>query len=125
MPLKPIRDFSPMARNDKVPRFINNKEGMKKREYNFYVYIMASPSGTLYVGMTNNIMRRVIEHKKGKNNGFSKKYSCNKFVYYEHYQYVHSAIEREKEIKKWRREKKEDLIKTLNPHWKDLYNELF
>ena len=97
---------------------------MNKKEYNFYVYIMASPSGTLYIGMTNNLIRRVAEHKEEKVEGFSKKYSCNKLVYYEHHQYVYNAIEREKEIKKWRREKKEALIKKINPHWKDLYGEL-
>ncbi len=98
---------------------------MSKREYNFYVYMTASSSGTLYVGMTNDLIRRIAEHKEGKIEGFSKKYSCNKLVYYEHHKYVYNAIEREKEIKKWRREKKQDLIKTINPHWNDLYQELF
>ncbi len=96
---------------------------MSKREYNFYIYIMASPSGTLYTGMTNDLFRRVSEHKQGKIDGFTKKYSCNKLVYYEHYEYVYDAIDREKEIKKWRREKKQNLIKTLNPHWSDLFKE--
>ena len=98
---------------------------MAKRAYNFYVYIMASASGTLYVGMTNDLIRRIIEHKEGKIEGFSKKYFCKKLVYYEHPKYVYNAIEREKEIKKWRREKKQDLIKTTNPYWNDLYQELF
>ncbi len=97
---------------------------MAKREYNFYVYIMASASGTLYLGMTNNLIRRVIEHKEGKIEGFSKKYSCHKLIYYEYYKDVRKAIEREKEIKKWRREKKQNLIKTINPHWNDLYKNL-
>lgn len=95
------------------------------REYNFYVYIVASLSGTLYIGMTNNLIRRVQEHKEGKIEGFSKKYSCNKLVYFENSNYVYSVIEREKQLKKWNRTKKEDLIKTLNPHWEDLYNKLF
>ncbi|MCK4540226.1 GIY-YIG nuclease family protein [Candidatus Parcubacteria bacterium] len=98
---------------------------MQKKGYNFYVYIMASTSGTIYIGMTNNLERRVIEHKKGVINGFSKKYSCNKLIYYEHYQYVYDAISREKEIKKWRREKKQKLVAKLNPHWNDLSKELF
>ena len=98
---------------------------MPKREYNFYVYMTASSSGTLYIGMTNDLIRRIAEHKEVKIEGFSKKYSCNKLVYYEHHKYVYNAIEREKEIKKWRREKKQDLIKTINPHWNDLYRELF
>ena len=97
---------------------------MAKKEYDFYVYIMASSSGTLYIGMTNNLIRRVTEHKEGKVEGFSKKYSCNKLVYYEHSKYIYNTIEREKEIKKWRREKKQNLIKTINPHWKDMYDEL-
>ena len=97
---------------------------MTKRVYNFYVYITASSSGTLYVGMTNDLIRRVAEHEEGKVEGFSKKYSCKKLVYYEHHQYVYNAIEREKEIKKLRREKKQDLIKTINSHWNDLYQEL-
>jgi putative endonuclease len=86
---------------------------------------MASASGTLYIGFTNNLQRRVLEHKEGKIAGFSKKYFCNKLVYYEHFQYVNDAINREKEIKKWRREKKQDLIKSLNTHWNNLYSELF
>lgn len=97
-------------------------KGMKKY-YNFYVYIVASLRGTLYIGVTNNLFRRVSEHKDGKIEGFSKRYCCNKLVYYEHYEYIYNALEREKEIKKWRREKKENLIKTINPHWKDLYYE--
>ncbi len=98
---------------------------MAKGKYNFYVYIMARSSGTLYIGITNNLLRRVLEHKEGKIKGFTKKYSCDKLVYYEHYIDVHAALDREKEIKKWRREKKQGLIKSINPHWNDLYKELF
>lgn len=85
---------------------------------------MASESGTIYVGFTNDVIRRVEEHKSDKIEGFTKKYGCHKLVYYEYYKYVYNAMNREKEIKKWNRHKKEDLIKTLNPHWNDLYNEL-
>lgn len=85
---------------------------------------MASTSGTIYVGVTNNLFNRVSEHKEKRFDGFTKKYSCNKLVYYEHYTDVYDALEREKEIKKWRREKKQNLIKTLNPRWNDLYNEM-
>jgi putative endonuclease len=95
-----------------------------KREYNFYVYIMASSSGTLYIGFTNDLLRRVSEHKDGKVKGFTQKYSCNKLVYYEQYNDVYTAMNREKEIKKWRREKKQNLIRTVNPHWNDLYKDL-
>ena len=69
-----------------------------------YVYIMTSASGTLYLGVTNNLIRRVAEHREGRTKGYSKKYGCNKLVYYEYYSNIISAIGREKEIKKWRRE---------------------
>lgn len=85
---------------------------------------MASPSGTLYTGMTNNLARRVSEHKEGKIDGFSKKYGCTRLVYCEQHQYVYNAIEREKEIKNFIRKKKEELIKTVNPFWEDLSNGL-
>lgn len=87
---------------------------------NYCVYIMASESGTLYTGVTNNLERRVYEHKNELIDGFTKKYKCKKLVYFETSNDIRSAIEREKQIKKWRREKKEFLIKTLNPQWKDL-----
>ena len=75
--------------------------------------------------MTNDLIRRITEHKDGKIEGFSKKYSCKKLVYYEHHPDVYAAINREKQLKKWNRKKKEKLIKTLNPHWNDLYDGLF
>lgn len=95
-----------------------------KREYNFYVYIMASLSGTIYIGVTNNLLRRAKEHKEGRTKGFTKKYFCSKLIYYEYFENIFDAVNREKEIKKWRREKKQNLIKRLNPHWNDLCNEL-
>ncbi len=91
-----------------------------KRDYAFYVYIMASESGTLYVGMTNDIGRRVDEHKYGEKDGFTKWYECKKLVYVEFHQYVLNAIQREKELKRYPRAKKEELIRALNPHWEDL-----
>jgi putative endonuclease len=91
----------------------------------YYVYIMASSSGTLYVGMTNSLIRRVSQHKRGEIEGFSKKYNCKKLVYYEIGRDVNAIIAREKQIKNWRREKKEWLIKQMNPQWKDLYEDLF
>jgi len=97
---------------------------MPRRKYDFYVYIMASESGTLYVGVTNNPVRRVAEHKEGKTKGFSQKYSCKKLVYIEYHQYIYNALEREKEIKSWMRYKKEELIKSINPGWKDLSDQL-
>ena len=82
---------------------------------------MSSPNNsTLYIGVTNDIERRVTEHKSGSTPGFSQKYNCCKLVYYEEYSDINQAIEREKKLKKWRREKKEWLIKTLNPDLMDL-----
>lgn len=93
------------------------------RNHNYYVYILASASGTLYIGVTNNLERRISEHKLGLFEGFSKKYGCKKLVYYENYSDIHQAIAREKILKGWLRKKKEDLIKTVNPKWKDLSEE--
>ncbi|MGE3340605.1 MAG: GIY-YIG nuclease family protein [Candidatus Altimarinota bacterium] len=91
-----------------------------RKNYQFFVYIMASTSGTLYIGVTSNLMHRVSEHKNEVREGFTKKYHCKKLVYFEEYQYIHDAAERETQLKKWRREKKETLIASLNPSWKDL-----
>jgi putative endonuclease len=95
------------------------------REYSFYVYLMASLSGTLYVGFTNDLERRVYEHKTNFNKGFTQKYSCHKLVYFEEYNDVYEGIAREKQIKRWRRKKKEALIKTTNPSWDDLSKDWF
>ncbi len=85
---------------------------------------MASDSGTLYIGMTNNLIRRVSEHKEWKIEWFSKKYKCTKLVYFEETKYVYNAIEREKELKDWNRAKKEELIRKFNPEWNDLLDSL-
>ncbi|MFA6097655.1 MAG: GIY-YIG nuclease family protein [Candidatus Paceibacterota bacterium] len=90
------------------------------KEYVYYVYIIASVTGTLYVGVTNNLQRRVFEHKQDSIEGFTKIYSCHKLVYYEQYSDIRDAISREKQLKKWRRDKKEKLIRTGNSSWKDL-----
>ncbi|MCR4256430.1 MAG: GIY-YIG nuclease family protein [Candidatus Uhrbacteria bacterium] len=86
----------------------------------YYVYFMASLSGALYIGVTNDLKRRVFEHKEGSANGFSKKYKCSLLVYFEETSDVLVAIEREKQLKRWRREKKEQLIDRLNPRRIDL-----
>ena len=91
---------------------------MPKRQY--YVYIMASSGRTLYVGVTNNLERRVMEHKQGQSGGFTSKYSVTKLVYHESTSDVRAAIEREKELKGWRRGKKVALVESVNPEWKDL-----
>lgn len=74
----------------------------------------------LYVGVTNNLERRVYEHKNKINNGFTAKYNVNKLVYFEETNDVETAIEYEKKIKGWRREKKNELINNVNPEWRDL-----
>jgi len=81
---------------------------------------MASVTGILYIGVTNDLQRRVFEHKSGSVEGFTKKYNCRKLVYYEETKDIKAAIEREKQIKDWNRKKKEDLIKSVNPKWDDL-----
>ena len=88
----------------------------------YYVYIMASRrNGTLYVGVTNNLARRVYEHKNNLVEGFTKKYGVHRLVYYEQYQDITSALQREKQMKKWNREWKINRIREQNPDWKDLY----
>ena len=86
----------------------------------YFVYIMASRSGVLYVGVTNDIARRVVEHKEGIVPGFTSKYKVKRLVYFEDGTDVNAAIAREKQIKNWRREKKVRLIERVNPNWDDL-----
>ena len=86
----------------------------------YYVYILSSLSGVLYVGVTNDLKRRVFEHKEQAVDGFTKKYKCNRLVYFEETNEILTAIEREKQLKNWRREKKEILIDRINPARKDL-----
>ena len=86
----------------------------------YYVYILSSPTGTLYTGVTNVLKRRVYEHKQKLAEGFTKKYDVNRLVYYEETSDVNVALAREKEIKGWLRKKKIALIKLLNPTFRDL-----
>jgi putative endonuclease len=91
----------------------------------YYVYIIAGKrNGTLYIGVTNDLIRRIAEHKKGLVEGFSKRYKVNKLVYYEETPDVTSAIVREKRLKKWKRAWKLRLIEEENPEWRDLYWDL-
>jgi len=92
---------------------------------NYCVYIMTNLHYTvLYTGVTNNLKRRVFEHKNGQGGVFTKKYNVNKLVYFEVGDDVHYAISREKQIKAGSRQKKIDLINSLNSEWKDLYDEI-
>ena len=90
----------------------------------YYVYILSSLSGTLYVGLTDNLRRRVTEHKLGLVDGFTKKYSVNRLMYFEIFHDAFSAAARERQIKKYRREKKIALFAKSNPHWKDKSEEI-
>ncbi len=92
----------------------------------YIVYILTNKhNNCLYIGITNNLNRRIIEHKLGVIDGFSKKYNLTKLVYFEQFEYVENAINREKQLKHWNREWKIDLIKKLNPNLLDLYKKFF
>ncbi len=91
----------------------------------YYVYIMASKrNGTLYIGVTNNLIRRIHEHKNNIIRGFTQKYGVHILVYYEIHEDINEAILREKHLKKWYRKWKLKLIENENPKWRDLYDDL-
>jgi putative endonuclease len=85
-----------------------------------WVYIVASTSGTLYIGITSKLHARIMQHKSGEIEGFSSKYKCSRLVYFEGFDIVKKAIGREKQLKGWRRSKKIALIESMNPRWEDL-----
>ena len=86
----------------------------------YYIYILSSRSRTLYVGVTNHLVRRVFQHKEGSGGQFTQKYSVGSLVYFEEYESVRDAIAREKQLKGWVRARKVALIETMNPNWDDL-----
>lgn len=91
------------------------------RSFDFYIYILASKrNSALYIGVTNNLKRRIEEHKNKINRSFTAKYNIEKLVYFEHFDYIDQAIKREKRLKKWKREWKNELINKVNPEWRDL-----
>ena len=91
------------------------------QQHQYYVYMLSNWNNkVLYIGVTNNLQKRVYEHKHHLVEGFTDKYNVTKLVYFEETSDVHAAIEREKQLKKWRREKKNQLIESMNPHWNDL-----
>ena len=93
-----------------------------QREHNYFVYILASqPQGTLYIGVTNDLRRRIQEHRDGEGGTFTKRYGVDQLVWYEHHENIHAAIQREKSLKRWRRDWKANLIQRDNPHWQDMY----
>jgi len=90
----------------------------------YYVYLVTNwNDNVLYVGVTNDLVRRLYEHKNKLVPGFTSKYNLHKLVYFEETEDVFTALQREKEIKKWRREKKDNLVRKVNPEWKDLSSE--
>ncbi len=93
------------------------------REYHFYVYIVASKSRTIYIGFTSKLGLRLMQHREGTFEGFSKDYLCHRLVYFERYRWAEVAIAREKQLKRWSRAKKIFLIERDNPTWEDLSEE--
>jgi putative endonuclease len=101
-----------------VPKALRNRQKL------FYVYILASLSGTLYIGLTDDLRRRVEEHRLGLVDSFTKKYNVNRLMYFEVFRDAESAENRERQIKRFRREKKIALFAMTNPHWEDLNKRL-
>ena len=96
---------------------------MNRRKY--YIYILTNRHHTvLYIGVTGNLVKRIWQHKQKEIEGFTKRYNVNRLIYFEEYQWVYDAIEREKQLKGWTRKKKENLIEKLNPDWFDLFEEI-
>jgi putative endonuclease len=96
-----------------------------KMKKSYYIYIIASKrNGTLYIGVTNDLIRRITEHKNGEAEGFSKKYKVHQLVYFEDTSDVDVAITREKQLKKWKRAWKLRLIEETNPEWRDLFQDI-
>ena len=103
----------------------SKKSGNKMGGTQYYVYLLASKrNGTLYLGVTSNLIKRVYEHKNNLVSGFTQKYEIHNLVYYETTDDVNSAITREKQLKKWKRAWKIEIIEKNNPEWRDLYFEL-
>jgi putative endonuclease len=96
------------------------ESAMQSREYEFYVYILSSKSRNLYIGVTNDIVFRVAQHREHRPGAFTARYKIDRLVHFERFQYVHNAIAREKELKDWNRAKKIALIERSNPAWQDL-----
>ncbi len=96
------------------------------KDHRYYVYILASQrNGTLYVGVTHDLVNRVLQHKQKVVKGFTKEYDVDKLVYFEETDNIWSALQREKHIKKWRRNWKLNLIEKDNPNWNDLFETIF
>jgi putative endonuclease len=90
------------------------------RQHNYYVYIVSNEERTIYIGVTNDLRRRMGEHNNGDVPGFSKRNGCSRLVYFQYFRDIRSAIAREKQLKGWRRQKKVELIELMNKDWKEL-----
>lgn len=100
-------------------------QSMESNNLMYYVYILSNINNkVLYVGVTNDLIRRVFQHKQKIVEGFTKRYNVNKLVYYEETTDVNSALNREKQLKSFTRAKKENLINRFNPEWRDLYDSI-
>lgn len=96
------------------------------KDYNYFIYIVTNKNkSVLYIGVTSDLQQRVYEHENSLIPGFTQKYNCHYLIYYEHFQDINIAIEREKTLKKWRREKKENIINEFNPGWRFLNEEIY
>ncbi|MCF6356343.1 MAG: GIY-YIG nuclease family protein, partial [Draconibacterium sp.] len=95
------------------------------RNFDFYIYILTNKwNKVLYIGVTNDLKRRIEEHKNKLKKGFTSKYNIDKLVYFEHFNYINEAIKREKRLKKWKRDWKNELINKINPKWRNLSEDL-
>jgi len=97
---------------------------MPRREYQFWVYILSNRSHILYIGVTNNLRKRIYQHRKQPRGSFTTRYKITRLVYFESFQYIRCAITREKELKHWTREQKITLIESNNPTWEELMPEV-
>jgi putative endonuclease len=96
---------------------------MRFEDHEYYVYILSSRSRTLYIGVTNNLWRRIAQHRTGKADSFTSRYKIHRLVYFERFQYINNAIAREKYLKHFTRQEKIALIEATNPTWEDLTTE--
>ena len=94
-------------------------------DYNYFIYIISNKSNrVLYIGVTSDLKKRILEHRNKRYDGFTSRYNVYKLVYYEPFKYIREAILREKQLKKWKRAWKIELIEKLNPGWDDLFNDV-
>jgi putative endonuclease len=96
-------------------------ESAMRQEHMYFVYILANRSKSLYIGVTNSLIRRIQEHKDKKHDCYTAKYNIDRLVYFEQFAYINNAIAREKQLKTWLRHRKIELIQTSNPTWEDLF----